>query len=155
VRPKDRANAPVRPAGPLHAHALALIHAASFPPGETWGPDAIAFQLAIQQAFGLLHPDGGMLLARVTADDAEILTMAVLPEKRRRGIGRTLLAAGMREAASRGASALFLEVSISNQAARDLYRAAGFAEVGRRPRYYSDGADALVMRASLARPAAI
>jgi ribosomal-protein-alanine N-acetyltransferase len=133
---------------------LASIHEASFPPGETWGPEAIALQLKMRRAFGLLHRDGGMLLARVTGDEAEILTLAVLPAQRRRGIGGTLLTAGMREAAWRGASALFLEVAASNQDARGLYQAAGFAEIGRRPRYYANGADALVMRAPLPRPAA-
>jgi ribosomal-protein-alanine N-acetyltransferase len=44
---------------------------------------------------------------------------------------------------------MFLEVSERNAAARALYAAAGFAEVGRRRRYYADGADALVLRRDL------
>ena len=46
----------------------------------------------------------------------------------------------------RGARAAFLEVSIGNKAARALYERAGFAPAGRRPRYYADGTDALVLR---------
>jgi ribosomal-protein-alanine N-acetyltransferase len=50
----------------------------------------------------------------------------------------------------RGAAAMFLEVSDRNLPARALYAAAGFAEVGRRRRYYADGSDALVLRRGLA-----
>jgi ribosomal-protein-alanine N-acetyltransferase len=49
----------------------------------------------------------------------------------------------------RKAAVMFLEVAAGNVAALALYRAAGFAEVGRRVRYYADGSDALVMRRDL------
>ena len=47
------------------------------------------------------------------------------------------------------AATMFLEVSEANAPARALYRRLGFAEVGRRPRYYDDGGDALVLRLPL------
>jgi ribosomal-protein-alanine N-acetyltransferase len=47
-----------------------------------------------------------------------------------------------------------LEVSANNEAARALYARAGFVEVGRRPRYYASGADALVLRLDLSAAAA-
>ncbi len=53
-----------------HIAPLAAIHAAAFPPHEAWGEDAIALQLAMPGVFGLLHPLGGMILARVTEDEA-------------------------------------------------------------------------------------
>jgi ribosomal-protein-alanine N-acetyltransferase len=59
-----------------------------------------------------------------------------------------LLAAALQAAAEAGAARLLLEVAEANPAARSLYAAAGFAPVGRRPRYYPDGGDALL----LARP---
>jgi ribosomal-protein-alanine N-acetyltransferase len=52
----------------------------------------------------------------------------------------------MPEAAARGAQEIFLEVAESNAAARALYAKARAQEVGRRRRYYADGADALVLR---------
>jgi ribosomal-protein-alanine N-acetyltransferase len=55
----------------------------------------------------------------------------------------------MAGAAVRGAAAMFLEVSERYAAARGLYATAGFAEAGRRRRYYADGADALVLRREL------
>ena len=139
----------IAPAGPAHAAALARIHAAAFPPGERWGPDAMALQLALPGIFALFDPRGGMIMARVAADEAEILTLAVHPDARRQGLARALLAEAARHAAAHGATALFLEVALRNTAARALYTGAGFTEVGRRRRYYADGDDALVMRLTL------
>ncbi|OJY65684.1 MAG: ribosomal-protein-alanine acetyltransferase [Rhodospirillales bacterium 70-18] len=144
----------LREATPLHAAALAAIHAASFPPRERWGADAMALQLGLPGAFGLIDPAGGMVLARVAADEAEILTLAVAPALRRQGRARALLEAAAARAARAGAAALFLEVSAANAAARALYESCGFARVGLRTRYYSDGADALVMRRPLSPGAA-
>jgi [ribosomal protein S18]-alanine N-acetyltransferase len=99
--------------------------------------------------FGLLDWRGGMLLARVAAEDAEVLTLAVEPGARRQGIARTLLLAAITEARARGATALFLEVATTNVAARELYRQAGLSEVAKRRRYYADGSDAIVLRMKL------
>ena len=148
-------------AHPVHAEVLAEIHLAAFPSNEAWSADVMALQLGLAGAFGLIHQaggphnirPGGMLLARVTADEAEILTIAVAPNARRQGLGRTLLLAAMHQAARQGAAAMFLEVSVANQPAQALYEAAGFRAVGRRRGYYSGGGDALVLRATLTPPA--
>jgi ribosomal-protein-alanine N-acetyltransferase len=132
-----------------HATSLAAIHAASFPPRDAWGTDAIQLQLALPGVFGLTDERGGMLIGRIAAEDAEVLTLAVVPAARRQGIAGRLLQKAKALAASRGGSALFLEVATSNAAALALYRREGFVEVGRRRRYYADGSDALVMRATL------
>jgi ribosomal-protein-alanine N-acetyltransferase len=137
------------PATAAEAPALAALHEAAFPPAEAWGPDAIRLMLEMPGAFGLHRPGEGFVLARVAAEEAEILTLAVIPAARRRGAGGALLGAAMAGAAARGAGAMFLEVSERNAPARALYAAAGFAEVGRRRRYYADGADALVLRRDL------
>ncbi len=134
---------------PEDAPALAALHASAFPPAEAWGPDAIRLMLEMPGAFGLHLPGQGFVLARVAADEAEILTLAVVPAARRQGQGAALLAAAMAGAAARGADAMFLEVSERNAAASALYAAAGFAEIGRRRRYYADRADALVLRRGL------
>jgi ribosomal-protein-alanine N-acetyltransferase len=132
-----------------HAVALAAIHAASFPPREAWGADAIGLQLALPGVFGLIEERGGMLLGRIAADEAEVLTLAVTPGARRQGMGTGLLREAKARMISHGASVVFLEVAASNVAALSLYRAEGFVEVGRRPRYYADGSNAVVMRARL------
>lgn len=93
--------------------------------------------------------EAGFVLARAAADEAEILTLAVVPAWRRRGLGAALLAAAQRRAASLGAAQLFLEVAADNDAARALYAGAGFEAVGLRRGYYAGGRDALVLRRAL------
>jgi ribosomal-protein-alanine N-acetyltransferase len=132
-----------------HSAMLAAIHAAAFPPADAWGEDAISLQLALPGVFGFLDGRGGMLIARVAAQDAEVLTLAVQPCARRQGIARALLRAAIAEARTRGASALFLEVATANATARALYRQAGLEQVGQRRRYYADGGDAIVLRMKL------
>jgi len=131
------------------APALAAIHAAAFPPHDAWGPDAIALMLGMPGAFGLAASSEGFVLARAAAGEAEILTLAVHPAARRRGLGQALMAAALAGAAARGAAAMFLEVAAGNGAARALYAGLCFVEVGRRRRYYADGSDALVLRLDL------
>lgn len=95
----------------------------------------------------------GYVILRNAADEAEILSLGVVPAARRRGVGRALLAAALSAAAAAGAVAVFLEVGEDNAAARALYAAAGFVPVGRRMDYYSrDGRSrvaAVIMRKSL------
>ncbi len=128
---------------------LAPLHAAAFPAPAAWGADAIGLMLTMPGTFGLWLPNQGFVLARAIAGEAEILTLAVTPPARCRGIGTRLLTAAMAKAAGRGARAMFLEVAAGNAAAFALYCAAGFVQAGRRRRYYADGADALVLRRDL------
>ncbi len=132
-----------------HAPAMAAIHAGAFPPGARWNAEAFAAQLALPGVFGLIHPEGGFALARVAADEAEILTLAVIPATRRQGLGRALLSAAMARARAAGARRMVLEVSAGNIPARALYAASGFAAAGRRQRYYEDGSDALILAVML------
>jgi [ribosomal protein S18]-alanine N-acetyltransferase len=139
----------MRRAFAVDAEVLAAIHGAAFPPSDAWGEQAIGSQLRLPGVFGLIHPGGGMVLARIAGDEAEVMTLAVIPANRRRGLGAALLDAALRAIRDCGARLVFLEVSELNQAARALYAAAGFVEVGRRRCYYADGSDALVLRAAL------
>ena len=136
-------------AGPEAAAVLAAIHAACFGPGAAWSAADFTTQLTLPGVFGRLDPAGGLVLARVTGEEAEILTLGVVPEARRGGRGRALLAAALAEAAARGARAMFLEAAAANREALGLYAAAGFVAVGRRARYYAGGVDAVVMRCAL------
>ncbi len=120
-----------------------------FPPADAWDASAIAKLLRMPGAIGFLDPAGGMVMARVAADEAEILTLAVAAAARRHGIGGRLLARAGRAAGEAGATRLFLEVAEANAGARALYAGAGFSQCGRRPRYYSDGSDALVLHRRL------
>ena len=99
-------------------------------------------------------PDDGnaraFLLAWLVSDELHVLTVATLPEFRRRGLARALLAHAIDLARSRGARTVLLEVRRSNQAALDLYAAFGFVTARIRPRYYADNQeDAIEMTLAL------
>ena len=78
----------------------------------------------------------GFVMARCVAGEAEIVGIGVTRPRRRSGIGGALLEDAIGRAIALGAEAVFLEVAEDNAAAIALYRAAGFAQVGRRPGYY-------------------
>jgi ribosomal-protein-alanine N-acetyltransferase len=151
--------------GPRLATALAAVHAAAFAgEGRGWSSleilalltePAISVRVAggtPAEADGALAP-AGFALYRAVADEAELLTLAVAPERRRRGLGAGLLAACEAGARAAGATRMFLEVAAGNAAARALYDRAGFRQCGRRPGYYRrpDGGrdDAVVMEKAL------
>lgn len=95
----------------------------------------------------------GAALLEVLVPEAELHSLAVLPGKRRRGLGAALLKSALSAARKRGATEMFLEVRRSNQAAIALYERAGFAALSVRRGYYSHPReDALVMRKRIASP---
>ncbi len=143
-----------RPFGGLDLDRAALIYGEAFaaPWEQRWDRQAFAELLAMPGAFGLMaEPQGkssgepgyeapiGLVLMRVAADEAEVVTLAVLPDWRRRGAGFLLMQKAESEAVSRGAAQLFLEVAEDNFAGRKLYASLGFAAVGRRAAYYERG----------------
>jgi [ribosomal protein S18]-alanine N-acetyltransferase len=134
------------------AAPLAELHAICFP-DDPWSPQAIAQVIGITGFFGRAAFAGdkpaGFVLAQGLAEECEILALGVLPNYRRAGVASTLLDAVTAEGQRRGTRRLFLEVAADNIAARALYRAHGFVQVGRRRNYYRRGTalvDALVLR---------
>ena len=133
------------------AAAIAAVHAASFQQG--WGEDEINRLLMDRAVVGHRAASGrsliGFILSRLAAGEAEILSVAMAPAWRGRGLSRPLLDLHLRRLAGLGVHAVFLEVGESNAPAQRLYSRAGFHEVGRRRGYYEDGATALVLRRDL------
>jgi ribosomal-protein-alanine N-acetyltransferase len=127
--------------------ALAAIHAQCF--ANAWSHDAIAALLDKPGTFGLLLDDAGLIIVRVAVDEAEILTICVVPAARKTGLGTKLLQAGSTEADKAGAKIMFLEVDRRNEPGRALYTRHGFEQVGQRKGYYAPGYDALVLKARL------
>jgi [ribosomal protein S18]-alanine N-acetyltransferase len=123
---------------------------------EAWSRDAYLGELAdrrhryyvaAEDAGGRLLGWAGILIVGTTAD---ILTVGVVPDARRRGIGRQLVAGLLAEATRRGVRECFLAVRTGNAAAIELYSSEGFTEVGVRRGYYDGGrADAMAMRRAL------
>ena len=85
----------------------------------------------------------------VVDGDVQILKVGVDPAWRRHGIARELLSRIASDARDLGARTCSLEVRAGNDGAQAFYRALGFESLGTRPRYYSDGEDALIMQGPL------
>jgi [ribosomal protein S18]-alanine N-acetyltransferase len=120
---------------------LAALHATAF--ADAWSAASIRDLFATPGVFALVTGEG-FVLARAGGDEAEILTIAVAPPARRKGLGRALIQAVAAHAQILGVRNLFLEVGIGNDAAQGLYRGLGFISVGLRKAYYgTEDADVL------------
>ena len=91
----------------------------------------------------------GYAVASYAGDIAELQRIGVATEARRTGIASALLDAVVAHAPSTGADRMLLEVRADNSGALAFYADRGFVEIDRRPRYYRDGTDAVVMRLPL------
>jgi ribosomal-protein-alanine N-acetyltransferase len=140
-------------ASSLDAASMAAIHRSCF--AKAWDETAMTQFLESFEALCLIVADssggmlGGLLIARKAADEAEILTLCVAPACRNAGLGRAQLAAAMAELRAAGTKRLFLEVEDGNDAALGLYRSLGAVPVGRRDKYYDNGADAAIFSLAL------
>jgi len=144
----------LRPANAADAAAMARVHAAAFPAPwsaadiQSFAEEPGGFALVAESPTGM----AGFILCRVMAGEAEVLTLAVRPKSRRRGVAMSLVEAALAFAA-RTAKAMLLEVAEDNPGALALYARIGFRAVGRRAGYYArSGAasvDAIVMRRAL------
>jgi len=130
--------------------ALAALHAQAF--AAPWSARELA-ELLSQPGVVAIAESDGFILIRIVLDEAEILTLAVLPAARRQGLGHRLVGEAAVAATQAGAARLFLEVAEDNAPARTLYDRAGFRQIGRRKAYYAQGdgsrTDAMVMSRNL------
>jgi ribosomal-protein-alanine N-acetyltransferase len=149
----------LREAPLAYAPLLAALHAQSF--AAPWSEEAFASLLAapgVSALLALASESGGevpvgFVLMRLAAEEAEILTIGVLPKERGRGVGGRLLTGALEALHAQGVRAVFLEVGLTNAPARRLYERAGFVEMGRRRGYYQNPAglneDAVTLRRTL------
>lgn len=133
--------------------ALSQLHALSFTDmPRPWSAGEFAGLLEATDIV-LVHRPGGFALGRVIGPEAELLTLAVHPDRRRRGLGMALVRDFEDAVAARGAEVALLEVAATNEAGRALYARLGYAQAGRRPGYYrratAPPVDALLLRKSL------
>ena len=152
----------IQRASPFDAALLAALHAACFDTGSrshqqhAWDEAAMAqfiagpSTLCLLATIGAENPRlGGFAIAQRAADEAELLTIGVLADARRRGLGAALLRHAASDLRAVGVDALYLEVDETNAPAIALYRSLGAETVGRRPAYYEDGGDAAILRLDL------
>ncbi|MDF9714831.1 GNAT family N-acetyltransferase [Nocardioides sp. ChNu-99] len=151
----------LRIARPADVSRLVALEAALFGV-DAWSADLVAEELtgpgrtvvvAAPPAGGPGTPSAGPVVGYavlgVAGDVADLLRIGVAPEARRTGVATALLAAVLDVARQAGAERLLLEVAAGNAGAVAFYAHAGFAEIHRRPRYYRDGSDALVLQREL------
>ena len=116
---------------------------------DAWSETLVRAELdAPARSVLVMRGDGALIgyaSVTVAGDLADLQRIAVKPGQRKRGYGRRLLAEAMRTASIGGADRILLEVADDNDAARGLYRSAGFEHVDRRAGYYAPDRDALVL----------
>lgn len=128
-------------AGAERSAEIAGMHALLF--AEAWDEPSITKLLDHPSSTALLAVNGfpkrtiGFIIGQIAADEAEVLSVGVLADCQRHGVGRQLVEGLVRAVARAGARSLHLEVAADNAAALALYRRQGFAEVGRRKGYYT------------------
>ncbi|WP_314452213.1 ribosomal protein S18-alanine N-acetyltransferase [uncultured Microbacterium sp.] len=135
--------------------AIMALENASFPT-DAWSAAMMREELASPHGWYVVVEEAGRLVGYAGlravrgARDADVQTITISEAARGRGRGRALLRALLDEAVRRGVHDVFLEVRDDNPVAQKLYLSDGFAEVGRRPRYYQpDDVDAIVMQLDL------
>ena len=138
----------IRRSVPADAPAIAEAEELIF--SDPWSERAITDLISTEGAMCYTAKDGDRVIAyvlgRVIAPEGEIYRIATLPEYRKRGIAYRLLDYAYKTEKGHGLEVLFLEVRTQNIAARALYRAYGFDEVGVRKNYYKDPVDdAIIM----------
>jgi ribosomal-protein-alanine N-acetyltransferase len=120
-----------------------------------WSTNFFLQELKVGCAHSLLATAGdksvGYIIYWLLPREIDIHNLAVHPDFRRRGIGKTLLEAVIDEARRHAVDRVTLEVRKSNEAAKKLYQVLGFSAKGLRKGYYSDdGEDAVIMALDLA-----
>ncbi|WP_291077482.1 GNAT family N-acetyltransferase [Hyphomonas sp.] len=123
---------------PDDAASLAGLHARCF--DDCWSAEAMRGLLKDPNVLALGVQSAGRICAfimgQTVAGETDILTLATDPDQRRRGLAGQMIESLVRRLGERGVSRITLDVAEDNLAARELYRAHGFIEDGRRPRYY-------------------
>lgn len=142
----------IEPAEHADAEVIARLHAQGFYRG--WPREDFAAYIAgpdtpIYVACDARRRIAGFAMLRLAADEAELITIAVDPKWRKKGVGMALMRAVLEDLRMTPARRLFLEVAADNPAALRLYRKLGFTRVSERQGYYArasgEPATALVM----------
>lgn len=133
---------------PETAFKAALIEELCFP--VPWSAQALIDECNNENTYFIVALNDGEVIGyggmHTPSGDCFIDNIAVDPEHRRQGVGRSITAALIAEAKRIGGNFISLEVRPSNEAAVKLYRSLGFENVGFRKNFYmSPKEDALIM----------
>ncbi|HQA30478.1 MAG TPA: GNAT family N-acetyltransferase [Propioniciclava tarda] len=132
--------------------AIMALEAEGFDHGH-WSADAWRSELLGADRRVLVARDAsviGVATFQLVADTADLHRVIVAAERRRQGVGRQLVQAGIEWASRLGATEMLLEVDETNAPALRAYEGLGFQRLARRDDYYGTGLHALVMALELA-----
>lgn len=145
---REEGRAAIRALRPEDAAAVAEILSQSAE-AVFWSESSVREVLEWNGILGLGSEANGQLvaflIARQVEEEAEVLNLAVTPERRRRGEGGALLRAGVAEFRKQGVSRVFLEVRESNALGIAFYEKHSFSQSGRREGYYRDPVEAAIV----------
>ncbi len=140
----------LRPCQPSDFETLYKIDQACFPPGIAYGRTELNLFLRQQGALCIVAEADGVLGGFIVSDRsgemAHVITLDVLENFRREGIGTRLLRAAEEAARSQGSRLIVLETATTNKAAIALWTKHGYREAGRLKNYYGAGLDGLKMQ---------
>ena len=141
----------VRPAVADDVPAVTALEAAVFG-ADAWSEVSVTEELTGPRRRAWVASDDGLVgyaVSSYAGDVVDLQRVAVDPAHRGRGVATTLVRTLLDAARADGADRVLLEVAADNAPALGLYARHGFAEIDRRPAYYRDGRDALVLQLSL------
>ena len=144
-------------------HRLWEIDQKCFPPGISYAEPELLAYIRRPRAFTLVadavEPGGGtgppvgFIVAEAGRTAGHIITIDVLEEARRSGLGSRLMSAAEERLRSAGCRAVILETAVDNAPALSFYKRHQYFLVKTVPRYYSTGVDAFVLKKDLLPPA--
>jgi [ribosomal protein S18]-alanine N-acetyltransferase len=140
--------------------AIWQIDQACFPPGISYSRPELRAYVRRKNAFTLIavgaeisRKEGGAIAGFIVGEcnrgAGHIITIDVLADARRHGVGSMLLRAAEERLRTAGCGSVELETAVDNISAISFYKRHGFSIVKIAPRYYSNGVDALVLQKKL------
>ena len=132
-----------------HVQQIAELEMQCF--SAPWSEASIRYELTNPLALWLVAVDDDVVIGYVGSqtvmDEADMMNIAVRPDRRREGLAERLVETLVSRLGERNVRSLTLEVRASNEAAKALYAKLGFEKIGRRPNYYRmPKEDALILR---------
>ena len=140
----------IRDYRPADFETLWKMDQVCFVQGISYTRRELAFYIAQKRGFTLVAEADGRIVGFVVIDrdregQGHVITIDVLPEARRSGLGSQLMTAAEERLRTLGCSTVFLEAAVDNAAALAFYKRHGYSVVQTIPRYYLDSIDALVL----------
>jgi ribosomal-protein-alanine N-acetyltransferase len=132
---------------PTHIGEVHEISLSSFP--VSWSREDLLKEVYSDNSLNLVALEGGRVSGYINIwyvyDEADVINVAVREDSRKRGTGRKLMLEAIARLIDKGITDIYLEVRVSNLPAQRLYSSLGFATIGVRRKYYSNGEDAYNM----------